>query len=230
VVDSETELVIDGYTRSASTFAVYALQLAQDRPVRIAHHLHAPAQVIAAARMAVPALVLIREPEGAILSQLVREPKVDLRDALVAYSRFYSCLLPYLPSFVVADFEEVTRDFGAVTRRLNERFGTSFGEFVHSEANMRECWDLIRERPTLSRTLLSFESGTVTLSELRSADQRSERPQAPLSRTDAWVPSSERERSKAALREQWQQPGLSELRTRAEAVYRRFLAEARADR
>lgn len=139
-----------------------------------------------------------------------------LRDALVAYSRFCSCLLPYLPSFVVADFDQVTRDFGAVTRRLNERFGTSFAEFVHNEANIRECWDLIRERPTLSRTQLAFESGAVTLSELRSAaGQRSEHPQAAPSTTDAWVPSAERERSKAALREQWQQPpcggGLSEV-------------------
>lgn len=230
VIGAETELVIDGYTRSASTFAVYALQLAQDRPVRIAHHLHAPAQLIAAARMGVPALVLIREPEGTILSQLVREPDVALQDALVAYARFYSCLLPYRSSYVVADFDEVTRDFGAVTRRLNERFGTSFAEFVHTEANMRECFDLIQERPTLSRTLLAFESGTVTLSELRHARQHAVRPPGPLGSTDVWVPSTERARSKAALRERWLQPGLSEQRTRAATVYRRFVTEDGAGR
>src|SRR5215831_17383610 len=56
VISSATELVIDGYTRCASTFAVYALQLAQDKPVRLAHHLHAPAQLVAAARAGVPAL------------------------------------------------------------------------------------------------------------------------------------------------------------------------------
>ena len=67
VISPETELVIDGFTRSATTFAVYALQLSQERPVRLAHHLHAPAQLIEAARRGVPALVLIREPRGAIL-------------------------------------------------------------------------------------------------------------------------------------------------------------------
>src|SRR5262245_45373054 len=45
VIDADTELVIDGYMRSANTFAVYAFQMAQRRPVRLAHHLHAPAQV-----------------------------------------------------------------------------------------------------------------------------------------------------------------------------------------
>src|SRR5690242_11619114 len=68
VISAETELVIDGYTRCATTFAVYAFQLAQPRPVRLAHHLHAPAQLVAAARRGVPALALIREPRGAILS------------------------------------------------------------------------------------------------------------------------------------------------------------------
>jgi hypothetical protein len=228
VVDAETELVIDGYTRSATTFAVYALQLAQDRPVRLAHHLHAPAQLIAAASRAVPALVLIRKPEGAILSQLVREPKVDLRDALVAYARFYSCLSPYRSSFVVADFDEVTRDFGAVTRRLNERFGTSFAEFVHTDANLRECFDLIKERPTLSRTLLSFESGTVTLDELRRAQRAARLSPGPCGTTATWIPSAERERSKEALRLQWLQPRLSGLRARAEAAYSRFVAQVGA--
>src|SRR5215472_5623100 len=63
VIGPDTELVIDGYTRCASTFAVYALQLAQPQPVRLAHHLHAPAQLVEATRMRVPALALIREPK-----------------------------------------------------------------------------------------------------------------------------------------------------------------------
>ncbi len=72
----------------------------------------------------VPALVLIREPEGAILSpSSFREPDVALRDALVAYARFYACLLPYRRSFVVADFGEVTRDLGAVIRRSTSGSG-----------------------------------------------------------------------------------------------------------
>jgi hypothetical protein len=223
VISSATELVIDGYTRSASTFAVYALQLAQDKPVRLAHHLHASAQLIAAARRRVPALAVIREPQGAILSQLIRESDVALRDALVAYSRFYDSLLPYRDSFVVADFEEVTKDFGAVIRRINHRFGTAFGEFEPTEPNVRQCFELIKLRSTLSPVLLGFESGTVTADELNSVVASIAAGPAP----EAWIPSPERERSKSALREQWAEPGLSRLRARAQRVYEQFLGIAK---
>lgn len=220
VISSVTEFVIDGYTRSASTFAVYALQLAQPVPIRLAHHLHAPAQLVAAARAGIPALAVIREPQGAILSQLIREPDVALRDALVAYARFYECLFPYRGSFVVADFEEITKDFGEVTRRVNERFGTTFAEFEPSEQNVARCFELIKLRSTLSPVLLGFESGTVTAEELL--------PElAALARrgggaAEAWIPSAERDRSKAALAEQWAQPGLAALRERAQWTYEMF--------
>jgi len=192
----------------------------------MAHHLHAPAQLIAAAKMHVPTLVVIREPEAAILSQLIREPDVTLRDALVAYVRFYSCLFGFRSSFVVGEFKEVTEDFGSVIMRVNERFGTSFKEFEHTEASVRECFDLIRERPTLSTHLLGFESGVVTLTELQAERQRMERGRESPEPRDAWVPSAERERLKRALQQQWLLASLTKLRARAQLVYTRFLANA----
>ncbi len=220
VISPQTELVIDGYGRSATTFAVYALQTAQPVPVRLAHHLHAPAQLIAAARGGVPAVVLIREPQGSILSKLISEPWAPLREATIAYVRFYERLLPYRDRFVVADFEEVTRDFGAVIRRVNERFGTAFAEFVPSEPNVRQCYDLIKYRATMSPVLLGFESGTVTLDELRRQLPALARPQPEAER--AWIPSGERAQAKAALRTQWLRPGLARHRERAERVYQAF--------
>jgi hypothetical protein len=227
VTSPETELVIDGYTRSATTFAVYALQLSQPKPVRLAHHLHAPAQLIAAARRGVPALVLIREPQGAILSQVVREPWVTVAGALIAYSRFYRCLLPYRDRFVIGEFEQVTNDFGAVIRRLNARFGTSFTEFVHTESSVREVLDYSGLRGTLSRTLLGFESGTVSRAELGAA-LASLRGAKSLEDKEAWVPSANRDQTKSSLREQWTRPSLAGMRERAESVYASFLGTERA--
>jgi len=222
VISARTELVIDGYTRCGTTFAVYALQLSQERPVRLAHHWHAPAQLIEAAHRGIPALLVIREPKGALLSQLMREPNLALRDALVAYSRFYTCLLPYRNRLVVGEFEHVTHDFAGVVRRLNARFGTSFTEFIHTDANVRECFELMRLRGTWSRALLGFESGDVTRAQLDRELQAVTRA-APMDARDAWIPSDERERGKAALGEQWRHPSLAKLRDRAQLVYQAFV-------
>ena len=217
VIGPDTDLVIDGYFRSANTFAVYAFQLAQDRPVRVAHHLHAPAQLIMAARRGVPALLLLREPKGAILSELLYDD-VALPDALVAYTRFHTCLLPYLDSFVVGEFTQVTTDFGAVIGRLNARFGTRFCEFRHDEENARECLALMRLRAK-SEVLHGFESGVVTRDELRRERPALERRPKPPELSEAWVPSQQRSRAKAALTEQWLSPRLERLRDRAQFVY-----------
>jgi hypothetical protein len=230
VIGPDTELVIDGYTRSASTFAVYALQLAQVRPVRLAHHLHAPAQLIEAARRHVPALALIRKPEGAVLSHLVREPWVDMRDAADGYARFYRCLIPHRSQFVVGEFEEVTHDFASVVRSLNDRFGLALKEFEPTESNLSLCFELIKERPMLSEVLLGFESGTVTFEELQAERQRVQNTppapaEGPAPDTSLWVPSPGRSQLKDALRDRWHHQSMDALRLRAEAAYRDFVAE-----
>ena len=225
VLDPGTEVVIDGYTRSASTFAVYAFQVAQPRPVPMAHHLHAPAQLMEAARRGLPTIMVIREPRGVVLSQVVREPGVDLLDALWAYSRFHESLRECRDAFVVADFAEVTHDFGTVVTRLNARFGTSYGVFDGSEEQLSWCRRLVGQRDTLSPVLLGFESGEVTLDEVKEHVLA-----LPPASTDdrTWMPSADRDRAKAALLASWSEPRLAAARSRAEEIYRWFTGDAHA--
>jgi hypothetical protein len=137
VIGPETDIVIESFPRCASSFAVAAFRLAQEpRSMRIANHTHMPAQVIEAARRGVPALVLIREPEGAVLSHVIHTPSLTVEASLRGFVHFYEPLLRVRDGFVVGGFEEIIEDFGAVIRRLNDRFGTAFGEFLHSPANL----------------------------------------------------------------------------------------------
>jgi hypothetical protein len=220
VVGPGTEAVIDGYTRAASTFAVYAFQLSQPRPVRLAHHLHAPAQLMEAARRGLPTIMVVREPRGAVLSQMVREPDVDLLDALFAYRRFHHSLMSYRDAFVVTDFPETTQRFGDVVRRTNLRFGTDFGVFGGTETELAECNRMIEQRPTHSPVLLGFESGEVTLEEARAYLDGLET--VPVDDPD-WAPSVARERAKARLQDLWCSPRVAAARAAAEAAYDAFL-------
>lgn len=201
-VDRATDVVIEGFERSGNSFAVTAFQLAQSRPVRIAHHLHAAGQVIVAVRHGVPALVLIRRPEDAIVSLLARYPHLSIRQAMKGYRRFYEPLLPLRRTCVLARFESVISDFGAVTRRLNEKSGRRFEAFRHTPANVDRCFALIEQT---NRT--KYGSGKVD--------------EASVAR-----PSQVRAEEKAGLVARYRSPELSDERVGVEAIYLALVQQA----
>ena len=91
-------------------------------------------------------------------------------------------MAPIRDALVIATFEEVTSDFGAVTHRVNERFGTRFREFEHTEANVEQVFALIDERaegPPWQPFLNRFVSGLLSLDEYRAATERPRRSALP---------------------------------------------------
>lgn len=199
VIESDTDIVIESFPRCASSFAVAAFRLAQEpRAMRIANHTHMPAQVLVAARRGVPALVLTRPPEAAVLSHVIHTPSITIEGSLRGYVRFYEPLLRARNAFVVGSFDEVVHDFGSVIARINERFGTRFAAFEHSEANLARL-NLEIERDYRSRG--------------RSEDER----ERIIPR-----PSALREGLKEDLRERYRRAP-RELRSRAQAVFDRLV-------
>jgi hypothetical protein len=194
MVDAGTELVIEAFPRSGNTFAVVAFELSQGGPVKIAHHLHAAAQVTRGVRLGKPTLVLIRDPIDAVVSHLVREPGVTPRQGLRNWVRFYRSVQAARDDVVVARFEDVTTDFGSVIDRLNERFGTSFIRFDHSRENVERCFDRIEQR---NRFLFSrvIESKIARPSSTRDAAKESLRPRLQGARMRPLVETAYRLRS-----------------------------------
>jgi hypothetical protein len=194
-VRPDTDIVIEGFERSGNTFAVIAFSRSQPRPVRIAHHFHAAAQVIQAARIGIPALVLLRHPEDAILSFLVHYPGLSASQGARTYLRFYAPILPYKDSFVLAKFDTVTANFGSVIECVNKRYGTQFAQFEHTEENVRQSFELIEE---MNRVKVGMRS--------------------PLEASVA-RPSFEREQMKAAIRARFHDSVPTRLRSKVYAIY-----------
>jgi len=199
---NDTEIVIEGFNRSANTFAVAAFKLAQPRPVRIAYRLHAPAQVIAAAKMNIPTLVLIRNPEDAILSFVIHQShsirtNVTMKQALKAYISFYESIILHRHHFVLATFDAVVADFGKIIRKVNNKFGTGFLEFIHTEDNVKECFKLIEEGYGKGEEIYKIVA----------------------------KPSKERRKIKDALRSEFRAENLAELRERAYRIYYKMIKE-----
>jgi hypothetical protein len=136
---SDTGLVLEGYPRSGNSFALRAFQQANPH-VPIAHHMHAQSQVIEAVRRDIPVIVLVRDPAGAVPSLLIRHPHIGLSMALRSYAEFHEDILPYRHGFVLARFEDVTRNFGAIIDDANRKFGTHFAIFDHSQSNVERIF------------------------------------------------------------------------------------------
>jgi hypothetical protein len=145
LVRDDTELVIEGFPRSANSFSVAAFGLSQDRRVQIAHHLHAEAQVMEGVRRGLPTCVLIRDPDEAVRSLLVRTPQVGAAFALRRYVDYYSRLLAWRQGFLVAPFQRVTGDFASLVVALNRRFGRRYQVPVCDDAFMQKVFARIRE-------------------------------------------------------------------------------------
>ncbi len=132
VVDDRTDLVIEGFPRSGNSLAVAAFAAVQPQPVRVAHHTHSPANVLAAVRRGVPALVVVRAPQECVVDFLLIRPALGAGPVLRGYVRFHDALLPHVDALVVATHEQVTERFGEIVDRLNARFGTRFARFEAS--------------------------------------------------------------------------------------------------
>lgn len=224
VLRPDTQLVIDGFTRSAGTYALVAFQVAQNDHIRVAHHLHAPAHLIAATRQGVPTLVPIRDPEESVLSAMIREPSVPAGQFLRSYVDFYRRLLRLGDRVIIAPFASVTDDFGTVTRRVNARFGTSFVEFKHTEADVAVVFELIEERsrrPPWEPLLGMFLAGRISLDEYldRTAGLRRSHPANDVPEHRVQRPSVARQAIKSRLRERYAAPALAGWRTRAVDAY-----------
>jgi hypothetical protein len=188
VLGPDTDIVIEGFPRSANTFAVTAFELAQERPVTVAHHLHAAVHVVHAAQGGVPAIVLVRAPEDAIASVVARKPSLAPEAAAAAYLRFYEGVAGVLDACVVAEFRQVVDDFGGVIERTNRAYGTTFTPFEHTDENVRRCFDRI-EAQNRDRSAGRLVESSVA----RPSDERARQAEAARGRVES-LPADVRSR------------------------------------
>jgi hypothetical protein len=138
-INRSTEIVIEGYPRSANSSTVHGLLDRQSRPVQVAHHTHHVAQLLRAIKWRIPAVALIRSPADAIQSNLAlaaeglarggrygRAAHLTFEDFAWGWLRFYTPLVRRRGALVIGRFEDVTRDVSVLIERVNAKFNTDF--------------------------------------------------------------------------------------------------------
>jgi len=133
LVSADTEIVIEGYPRSANTFAVAAFEYSQDRKARIARHTHAPAQIMEGARFSIPIILLVRNPQDAVVSLAIRDETMTVTKALIAYIWYHEAILDYIDNCVVADFSKIVNDYSRILNEVNMKFNKNYALFEHDK-------------------------------------------------------------------------------------------------
>ena len=111
--------------------------------------------------------------------------------------RYHERILPYRGRLVVVDFDAVTANVGAAIRRVNEKFGTDFDEFEHTESNEARVFELIEKQ-----NRVKYARG-------------GEEAARSLAR-----PTPDRDVLKQRFARELDDPRLAKLRSRADAAYR----------
>lgn len=152
------DLWIDGFPRSAQTFASKSFHVANPIAKVRSHH-HLPPFIINAIEAEKPGILLIRKPEDAAVSWAVFW-NLSVGSCLDYYIDFHRALLPHAKKAFLACFEDVTGDFGSVVGQFNQRFGTQYNppdrdagsifSLIAAETDWRD--------PELNRRRLCFPS------------------------------------------------------------------------
>lgn len=150
LVNSYTQLVIDGFMGSANSFATRAFKSSQMQSVILAHHLHSPTQIVKATKWRIPVLLTIREPMGTILSLTSRWPYISVTQGLKSYIGFYTTLKPYVSNYIVSTFEYTTQHLDLVIQVMNAKFDTHFDlvniDRANAEFRQGECDPQARDK------------------------------------------------------------------------------------
>lgn len=143
-IEPDTGICIEGFPRSANSYAVVAFRLANPE-VKIAHHLHVPAQLLQAVTWKIPAVFLIREPLEAVSSFMVFQNSQNADLYLKAYIRFYKVLKKVHSSLVVISFDTVIHDFDVLIKQVNQRFATNFNLLGNQAEREQEIFEKLKK-------------------------------------------------------------------------------------
>ena len=108
----DADLCIDGFPRSANSFAVMLLMKA-DPSLNLIHHTHSSAVIKKSLSDGIPTVTLIREPKAAVTSEYIRAKHADkivytIPNLIKRYIQYYGVVYDHIDELNVFTFNYVT--------------------------------------------------------------------------------------------------------------------------
>lgn len=143
VADMNWDIHVDGFPRSANTYAAFFLRHSQAERFRVRSHHHVPPSIISSVQHGKPVFLVLRHPRESALSYAVLQ-RGGLAAQLRYYRDFHQALHRYRHQLFVALFEDIMADLPALVRRFDQRFDLGLGHDYDCDAVERRVQEAIR--------------------------------------------------------------------------------------
>ena len=140
-VTHKTDICIEGFPRSANSYATVSFKLV-NHGVKVGHHLHVAAQAVRAVSYKIPTMVVLRAPEEAVASFMVFQNSFNAPLYLNAYTQFHQRLKNISGQILFISFETVTTNMNICISELNSKFNVNF----ETIPNLKERQDEIIQK------------------------------------------------------------------------------------
>ncbi len=149
IANETTRLVVEGYPRSSNSytaFMIYEAAKGRFTPRDVSHHTHDAANLRIAGALGIPRVILLRDPEDAILSFHVFSGR-PIPMLTARYIDFYQQAAPLFATSVVAHFDDTTKDFGKIIKQINAVWDLGLNE----ELDIQKAQERVLERVRSNR-------------------------------------------------------------------------------
>jgi len=159
-VSSSTDVCVEAFPGSGSSFVSNSLRMAVDRPANIESHFHQTVQLKRALGLGVPVIVLVRDPAGACASLKSKDPRLAEWIILLRWIHYHRWLARHLDTLDVFLFDDLIADVDILRRQSRAVASLVSGPIVpHPEfRRASKCPMPIDDRRSLNRALLDRAS------------------------------------------------------------------------
>ena len=141
VVSRSSKITIEAFPRSGNTF-LFSLVSQQIDAQFIAHHLHTISHLKEALRLNVPVIFILRNPNDAIPSYMIREG-ISVNRALQHYEQLYNFVIKNHENIHLIDFQKVVSRSDELNLLLEKTLGHSTEHW--NSIRMSDVFDQVEE-------------------------------------------------------------------------------------
>tara|TARA_B100000963_G_scaffold302596_1_gene275576 strand:- start:18269 stop:19021 length:753 start_codon:yes stop_codon:yes gene_type:complete len=146
LVKKDTDIVVEGFPRSANTYLSTCLEEANKKELKLASHLHDIVQLYFGKKYSIPIFIVFRKPLESLISFKMKFPKSDLNTMSNIYIKFYSYAIENSDHINFIDFSDATTKTDIVVEKILSSLPSKSRSGKILKVDQRKVFSIIKEK------------------------------------------------------------------------------------